>query len=257
MNNENLNKAKKIMFEILKEFDRICKKYNLTYWLDFGTLLGAYRHKGFIPWDDDLDVGMLKEDYEKFLEIAKKELDSRYFLQTKETDKYYLNFFAKIRDRNSTFIDAWEKDKNIKYHQGIYIDIFPAMRVTKSTLENKYFRMLVFLSKLTHNRKIRIDFLTKPLIKKINSFSDKKGEYLISSAETMHYLKPVKVDNIFPLRMLEFEGELFPAPKDTDVYLRAIFGDDFMILPPKEKRVSHSVAIYPDKKCNMEKNRNG
>jgi len=252
MDDKSLKEAQNIMFEILKEFDRICKKHNLVYWLDFGTLLGAYRHKGFIPWDDDLDVGMPREDYDKFLEISKKELNSNYFLQTKESDKNYLNFFAKIRDRNSTFIDAWEKDKDIKYHQGVYIDIFPSMRVTKSTLESRYFRSLVYLSKLTHNRKIRVDFLTKPLIKIINSFADKDGEYLISSAETMHYLKPVKVEDIFPLKMSEFEGEMFPIPKNSDIYLRAIFGDNFMTLPPKEDRVSHSIAIYPNQKCAKE-----
>jgi len=252
MDAESLKHAHNIMFQILKEFDRICKKHNLVYWLDFGTLLGAYRHKGFIPWDDDLDVGMPREDYDKFLKLAKDELNEKYFLQTRENDGHYLNFFAKIRDRNSTFIDAWEEDKDIQYHQGVYIDIFPAMRVSKSTLQNRFFRALVYTSKLTHNRKIRIDFLTKPLIKMINHYEDRQGEYLISSAETMHYLKPVKIDDIFPLEMCEFEAEKFPVPKRSDVYLRAIFGDDFMVLPSEENRVSHSIAIYPDQKCQME-----
>jgi len=256
MNAADLEKAQIIMLQILKEFDRICKKYHLTYWLDFGTLLGAYRHKGFIPWDDDLDVGMMRSDYDRFLEIAPKELGENYFLQTKDSDKYYTNFFAKIRDRNSTFIDTWEEGRDIRYHQGVYIDIFPAMKVSKKTLENRYFRALVYLSKLTHNRKIKFDLLTKPLIGAINSFSDDNGEYLISSAETMHYLKPVKTDDVFPLAIGEFEGDYYPIPKRADTYLKAIFGDDFMTLPPEDQRVWHSAAIHLDRQCNWEKSLN-
>jgi len=244
--------AQKVMLAILLEFDRICQKHSLVYWLDFGTLLGAKRYKGFIPWDDDLDVGMPKEDYEKFLHIAESELDNRYFLQTRKRDKYYRNFFAKIRDRNSLLIDKWEKERHIKYHQGIYIDIFPAMRVSKKSLESPLFRGLVYLSKLTHNRYIHLDILTSLLIRAVNAFEDKKGHYLISSGETMHYLKPVKTEDFFPLQKILFEGLELPAPKNETIYLKAIFGDQFMVPPVPEKRISHSQSIYLNKKCYKE-----
>jgi len=125
----NIRKAQKIMLEIFLEFHRICEKYSLRYWMDTGTLLGAVRHKGFIPWDDDLDVCMPIEDYYTFLEIAPKELPKDMFLQTRESDKHYKRYFAKIRSRRGVIIERFEyrkmkKGKPIKYNMGIYIDIF-------------------------------------------------------------------------------------------------------------------------------------
>ncbi len=108
---------------ILKEVDRICRKYNLIYWLDGGTLLGAIRHKGFIPWDDDLDIAMPIDDFEKFKKIVQKELPESLFFQTKETDPSTPHHFAKIRDLNSFFVEYGD-DFTKPYQKGIYIDIF-------------------------------------------------------------------------------------------------------------------------------------
>ena len=252
-NNDTLRQAQEIMLKLLIEFDKICQKYQLTYWLNFGTLLGAVRHKGFIPWDDDLDVSMPKKDYQKFLNIAATELPDKMFLQTKKSDHHAINFIAKIRDRNSTFIDAWEKGKKIQYHQGIFIDIFPAICVSKQTLESQLFKGLIFASKLTHNRYIRLPWLTKVLISAVNLFEEEEGEYLISSGETMFFLKPIPVTEFFPLKYIEFEGHMFPAPHNAELYLEKIYGKDYMILPPEEKRKVHSIAIYPDQPCEYEK----
>ena len=105
-----LRRLQQTEFEILKEFDRICKKHNIQYFLDSGTALGAARHKGFIPWDDDIDVGMLRSDYEHFLEICPKELEQKYFLQTIETDPGCPCLFAKIR-KNGTIYQENEKHR--------------------------------------------------------------------------------------------------------------------------------------------------
>ena len=105
------------------ELDRICRKYNLKYTLAGGTLLGALRHDGFIPWDDDMDVNMLRSDFLKLREIAPKELRQRYFYQSSQTDPEYLYFFDKIRINDTTFKEAVLADKKI--HHGVYIDIFP------------------------------------------------------------------------------------------------------------------------------------
>lgn len=109
--------------EILKEFARICDKYNLRYYLVGGTLLGAVRHRGFIPWDDDIDVAMLRHDYERFAKICQNELGNRYFYQNTETDPYYFLTYAKIR-KNGTEVYE-ERFSTAKFHKGIFIDIFP------------------------------------------------------------------------------------------------------------------------------------
>ena len=129
MEKEKLKKLHNVEVEILDEFNRICNKHNLQYFLSYGTLLGAVRHQGFIPWDDDLDVSMPREDYEKFIEIAEDELNKEYYIDNKNTnDKYYLNF-TKLRKKNTVF----EQDFQVNYDgpKGIWVDIFPIDEIKK------------------------------------------------------------------------------------------------------------------------------
>ena len=108
---------KKIELEILVEFSNFCKQNNLRFYLAYGTLLGAVRHKGFIPWDDDCDICMMREDYEKFSKYA-NELPSNLFLQTNETDSNYSKKIIKIRMNNTKLVES-DESENEKYHQGI------------------------------------------------------------------------------------------------------------------------------------------
>ena len=123
MDNETLRKVQLAQLEIGKEIKRVCDENGIKYFLDSGTLLGAIRHKGFIPWDDDMDMGMLREDYERFIEIAPKELKPEYFLQTWKTDKSYPYAFAKIRKKGTVFIEAVSQKTNA--HNEIFVDVFP------------------------------------------------------------------------------------------------------------------------------------
>ena len=112
------------MLEILVEVDRICKKHNIRYWLSSGTLIGALRHNGFIPWDDDLDIEMMRSDYLRLMQILPSELPDWLALQNDETDPNYFYFYAKVRDRRSKMLEQNGYDRLWK-EQGIYIDIFP------------------------------------------------------------------------------------------------------------------------------------
>jgi phosphorylcholine metabolism protein LicD len=116
---ENLKKGQQIMTNIFREFDRICRKYNLKYWCVGGTFIGAIRHNGWIPWDGDIDVGMLEEDYNKFKKV-KEELPKRMWLQDKTTDINYNSNICKIRD----IYTSYTKIKNRKWHNGLQLDIF-------------------------------------------------------------------------------------------------------------------------------------
>jgi len=229
----------KRMLEILIEFDKIAKRHGLRYWLDHGTLLGAVRHGGFIPWDDDLDISMPREDYEKF-KTLRNELPGWIFFQTKETDKKVPVHYIKLRDKNSLYVDKWEKDRKIKYHQGIFIDVFPV-----NCIKKKYagiYKTLMNSAKLFSNRFVRLDFFARGFIKILNAFHGPKGNFCVSGGEYMHYVIHVPKEVVFPLGKIEFEGYFFPAPNNPDEYLKSIFGD-YMKLPPEEKRKMHAHKI--------------
>jgi lipopolysaccharide cholinephosphotransferase len=118
------------LMDTFAEFDRICRAQDIPYYLVSGSLLGAVRHQGIIPWDDDVDVGLLRPDYERFVRVAPHELENRYFLQTFKSDPGYFQCFAKIRVSGTKFVEATSIDCDI--HHGVYIDIFPLDNVPES-----------------------------------------------------------------------------------------------------------------------------
>ena len=114
-----------VELDLLNEFDRVCKKHGIHYVASGGTMLGAVRHHGFIPWDDDVDLMMMRDEYDRFCKIAPSEFKHPYFFQTEETDNGYMRYFARLRNSETTGIQQYEASSHFKYNQGIFIDIFP------------------------------------------------------------------------------------------------------------------------------------
>lgn len=253
---KNLKQAQIIMLNELIEVDRICKKYNIPYWLDSGTLLGAVRHKGFIPWDDDIDICILKEDYNRLLNIIEKEIDSKYFVQSKKSDKYYFSSWIKIRDRNSIMICSG----NEKFHQGIAIDIFPMS--CYSNINKQVYKILIKLKEISYDTYEKFSIkrtLKKILIRiKVNKICEKFLKYkekgkIKNIGYTYKWEQLYRYEDILPLSEIEFEGYKFSCPNNIDSVLKELYGENYMELPPEKDRIWHTKEIILNKKCFFEK----
>ena len=247
-----LRKAQLIMFDMLIEFDAICKKHQFQYWLDSGTLLGAVRHQGFIPWDDDIDISMPVEDYNKFLKIANSELSNEIFLQTSQTDKDFKFDYIKLRSNKASIVEFHEKDKHIKYHQGVFVDIFPMLTIENTDANKKLYdstlkeiRDASATSLHTPNGKdnpVKRATLVASLKQKHQGWNIDKSK-VIYGGEMPDVSAWFDIENVFPLTTIEFEGIPFPVPNNPDHYLDAIYSFDYRQLPPENKRIIHAHSI--------------
>lgn len=269
----SLRDAQMLMVEILEDVHNLCEKHGLKYFLDGGTLIGAVRHKGFIPWDDDIDIGMPREDYEKFIEIAKKELPDNLFLQTFETDKYYDVYPVpcKIRYNGTLFFEEGTKE-NLRMHNGVYIDIFPYDNLPKFKVIYKIQRTLSYnilksFKRMrdipdTLNLKNKITFSFYKIITKmfpserrrkffdyLIKWNDPDSEYMGYGVDTFWSEYVYKKSDYFDLVKLNFEGREFYAPKNYDSILTQLYGD-YMIMPKEEDRVWHAKEMKKLKKKN-------
>ena len=242
---------------ILKVIDDICRKHDLKYWLDGGTLLGAVRHRGFIPWDDDIDIAMDYQDMKRFAEVAPKELPEGLFLQSPETDPHVKEQMVKVRDLNSLYI---EKGDNFvdDYVKGIFVDIFPfeahpdmpkswlqrlAKGITKSNsiLHHPHtYSLRAFAEFFWFGGKLLLYQAVWTLLRLVLPSSRYANIPKMNGYGITH-----DRETVLPLSTIQFEDTAFPAPHDPDQYLRNIYGN-YMEIPPVEKRHFHSVVIIPE-----------
>ena len=247
-----LRKAQLIMLDILVEFDALCKKHELLYWLDSGTLLGAVRHQGFIPWDDDIDLSMPLEDYNRFLTIAKDELSSDIFFQTSQSDKNFKFDYIKLRSNKASIVEFHEKDQDINYHQGVFVDIFPMLAIEHTEVNKEFYnktlkelREASSISLHTPNGKddpVKRADLTSSLKQKHQGWNNDNSK-VIYGGEMPDVAAWFDLEKVFPLSTLEFEGFTFPAPNNPCHYLNAIYSFDYRQLPPENKRIIHAHSI--------------
>lgn len=261
LNKEQLRQLQLIELEMLIEVDRICKKCNIKYAIAGGTLLGAVRHQGFIPWDDDADVGMLREEYEKFRVACETELDNtRFYFQDNRNTEGYRWGYGKLRRKDTIFLR--EHQEHMKYDQGVFIDIFPIDGVSDNKLAarmNQFHCFLVrkilwspvgavaeknafkrlFFKGLSH---IPEKFLFGHYQKMIKKSNREKGRYV----RVLMYPMPNGVhdalrDCFERTAGMLFEGVELQAPVDYEFYLKLHYGD-YMTMPPVEKRKIHPVS---------------
>ena len=234
------------MLDILVEVDRICKKHDIPYWLSSGTLIGALRHDGFIPWDDDLDIEMMRKDYLRLMKVLPKELPNWLALQNDETDPNYFFYYAKVRDRRSRMLEQTNYDRVWK-EQGIYIDIFPMEqhpiwlhRLTEKTVGHMYKVWRTSTDDQKAIRKVRriFDVNNRMLFPCLRALCRLFPGKVITSGMGIPFHNPRYADEIFPLTTHTFEGHELPVPGNADAHLRHIFGD-YMQLPDLSKLSLH------------------
>lgn len=265
MNSEYLERLKILEIEMFLDFIRICQKYELRYFALGGTCLGTVRHQGFIPWDDDIDIGMPRKDYNRFLEIAQEELPSHLFVQNYKTEVDFLLNFSKIRNGNTTFIEKTVAHMDINH--GIYIDIFPLDGVPKTRtlrkLNELYINCLdlgIAGNYLKNNQSMKIHariikfvfqhlYTPYKLHQKINALLEK---YDYDKCELVrNYFGAWGKKEMVPRKyfgkgcMMDFQNIPISVPSLYDKYLTHIYGD-YMTLPPIEKRVSHHETLVVD-----------
>ena len=258
---ENRKKLWAIMLDMIVEFDKVCKKYDLTYYAIYGALLGAVRHKGFIPWDDDFDVAMPREDYERFIRLS-DEFRHPYFLQTPYTDSEYFYSFAKIRNSNTTgVVEMFEYSK---FNHGIWISVFPLDRWDNDGGEERYYqirKLVIDCSTFMRMGNPHLDETNKtrvaayqgdPMrdyeeIQRLAQFcKDPDSEYVMTAVITQgsypgKLLKAADFERAIPM---EFERMEIMVPIGYDHLLR-VWYRDYMQFPPIEKRgLCHAGTVF-------------
>lgn len=268
ISNKDLRKAQLLMLKILKEVHKICEENNIKYFLSDGTLIGAIRHQGFIPWDDDLDIGMLREDYEKFCKIAPQILSENFILQNFQTDKGYGLQFGKVILKNTVWIEKVAKNTNRQW-SGIYIDIFPYDNITENKKMQKLInRLYIFIQGLilikfkyinisnyesmakklkyvlkkiylcTISKKLLIyirDSICKRYLNKSKTLVTKYGGNFYKNQNPYNFYKNLTLQN--------FEDTSFYIPKNYDKILKNLYGN-YMEIPPIEKQRQHGIEYF-------------
>ena len=235
------------MLEILKYVDGICRENNINYWLSSGTCLGAVRHGGFIPWDDDVDIELLRKDYLKLEKILKKE--TKYDFQTWKTDPYYIARYAKLRDKKSR-IKEFGQDENYKYH-GIYIDIFILERVPLSI--GKKYGHAMFILLMMGGSKAKLKKIIYRILKNafyLSIFIFRPFFKLFTNPNILRYsygsgfADKVRIKNqLMPLKEIMFENQMFKVPYNTDLYLTNLYGKDYGELPDLSSIKGHTTNV--------------
>ena len=238
-----------VMLRMFKIFDYLCRKHQIEYFLNGGTLLGAIRHRGFIPWDDDLDVGMTRENYEKFVQYAVPELPRDIFFQSDETDPFFPAghiIEAKLRDRYSSYIRR-EEDKAtwLRWQDGLQVDIavFDQAYLPHNLFIYLQNRLLIFFLQGKGNR------ARARVLKQISGRTPFPLVYASSFINGRHMVKLgsyfIKAEELAELVKAEFEGMEVYIPKGWHSYLTRRYGN-YMQPPPPEKQKGHHSIDIPD-----------
>lgn len=244
-----LRKLQLVLLSMLKDVDKICKKHDIHYLLFSGSVLGAVRHQGFIPWDDDLDIAIHRDQYSQLLKALQEDLPEQYVVQCFDLDERYLVPFPamKIRLKN-TFVE----EENILLKNkctdcdGVFIDVFLLNYVSEDKKMDYHCRLkntglATVITTLENMNRNPISLKKQFLQNAIDYGNQNRDSKLIGDEITWIYNSPRKpyiyrYDDIFPTKLYPFEDGMFPVPNNPEAFLKAHYGDSYMEYPPEDKR---------------------
>lgn len=276
-----LRKIQLSQLRMLRYLDHICREHQLTYWLDGGTLLGAVRHKGFIPWDDDIDIAMPRKDYLKFIEIAKSSLPKDLLFDLTEVKDYKYSYVVPctIRDKTTLILETSfncdaEKDTHLYidilpidiYHEGKEVFFFERQikKIFRRICEiksSKFFytskRDIFYFKTLQKTKILTIDKIAYFYLKFIYLFLKNKKFHILHSKKCgygydVYWSRYFNTNDIFPLKEIEFEGLSFKCPNKSDAILKVFYGENYMKIPKIEERRHHFIKVLFDIDKNMD-----
>lgn len=271
MDQEQRKQVQFIQFSIAKAFDQFCSSNDINYWLEGGSLLGAIRHEGPIPWDDDFDVAMLRKDYEKFLELFQHtQENSLFFIQNWDTDDSYPHAFSKLGLKGSLYKENAVSTTN--FEQAIFIDIFPYDNAPNSVIARKIQKNSTRILRKTYSLKSGVglkfnkkvsgkrlgsylllmigniigkQLLKKRLYKTATKYRFTDTKYIYSVGTSYKYEKKLFLKEwVQNTTRVQYKNYKFSAPKEWEKYLTHVFGD-YMELPSKEKQIGgHDIISF-------------
>ncbi|MCX4343432.1 MAG: LicD family protein [Kineothrix sp.] len=264
MGKDDLRRMQLLQVELLREVDRICVKYGIHYSVEGGTLLGVIRHKGFIPWDDDVDIAMVRNEYEKFCSVCNKEIDKeKYFFQNHDTDPEYRWGYAKVLRNGTSYIRYGQE--HLKMRRGVYVEIFPMDGIPEGYIAKAFFNfsrvccrkiMWSEVGKLqckTAGMRLWFRILNKVPIDRVfqylnylaKKYDADKAKYVTCLSFHDCWVKGnrgFKPEYYINTKRAFFEGISVNIPKKDKELLVVLFGKDYMIPPPEKERETHIPA---------------
>lgn len=269
---ELLARVQQTELEIFDDFDALCEKHGLTYFAFGGSAIGAVRHKGFIPWDDDIDLGMLRKDYERFLEIAEAEYGDKYDIVNAERYPTCSSAHTHWSKKNTLFGERIALDAG--YPAGIFLDVFPfdyipddersAQRMARCAwfwnklyilslvsepvlhMENAKKKLITVASKMIHGILCAFRVNPRRLYARYKAISIQYKDEPSRRVGVMHATTPllmsISTEDLFPLQRVPFEQRVISLPNNVHNMLTRQYGD-YMELPPPEKRYNHAPEV--------------
>ena len=248
LNNNDIKKAQQRLLYAAVQIRDILESKNIKYMITFGTLLGAVRHKGFIPWDDDFDFFLFDEEYETAVEALRKDLPQDLFLEDPVSEPLYFHSWAHVKDTQTVASCSQFPQDSIYRHKGLSVDLYRAIKMDDRDVD--LFRLKQNL--LYRERTFRAGWNTEQEFQTYKNSLDKQikeEELRIKSLPLRGDVlamvlneRAMRIEDVFPLRRYDFENESFFGPGDYDAVLQSFYGD-YMKLPPEEDRHPHYDSV--------------